>query len=158
MLWSFEDDKRKQDEPVQIEAVIQQYKQMIAADWRTGAGTRLCGQRALESRLNRRESRTKECLPQTLSSSCTICSHAARRPRRAVMWSQCLGALCYCTPRCRTSQTVLPHQPSNYQQQECLFIPDAFPFPLPLLPAPGPPPALICHRSFTSAHRQLLPL
>lgn len=80
----------KQDESVKIEAVIQQYKHTLAAG-RTGAGIQLCWQRALQSRLYRRESRTKECLPQTLSSSCTIFSHAARRPRRAVMWCQCLG-------------------------------------------------------------------
>lgn len=47
-------------------------------------------QRALESRLHRGESRTRECLPQTLSSS-TVCSRAASGPRRAVMWCQCLG-------------------------------------------------------------------
>lgn len=48
------------------------------------------------------------------------------------------GALCYCTLRWKTSQNVLPHQPSNYQQQECPFIPATFSLPAPPCASPSP--------------------
>lgn len=109
----------------------------------TGAGIRLSEQRALQSRLYRRATCTKECLPQTLSSF-TICSQAARRPRRAVMWFQCLGP-CGTVPSGGKPLRPCCHiSPPIISSRSALSFPPHFPFPL--LPAPRPLPALICHR------------
>lgn len=133
---SFDDDKGRQHAPVKVEAVIQQHKQVTAAG-RTGAGIRLCEQRALQSRLYRKESRTKECLPQTLpssSSSCTICSHTARRPRRAIMWCQCLG------PCATVPSGAEPLRPCCHISPPISSSRSAFSFSLPASPCARPSP------------------
>lgn len=101
----------------------------------------------LQSRLYRRASCTKGCLPQT-GPSFTICSQAARRPRRAVMWFQCLGP-CGTLPSGGKPLRPCCHiSPPIISSGSALWVPPHFPSPLPPEPHPHPLPlpALICYR------------
>lgn len=76
-------------------------------------------------------------------SSFTICSQAARRPRRAVMWFRCLGP-CGTVPSGKPLRPCCHISPPIISSRSALLFPPHFPFPL--LPAPRPLPALICLR------------